>query len=90
MLFDRLRASRCSRRAEPGHPECGDTDAVSMNLTVSASTDGPDDAETLALILESIASQIRAGGGEPVHADGEFDVTAGGQKQQVFLSFVAR
>ncbi|WP_198343990.1 hypothetical protein [Mycobacterium dioxanotrophicus] len=63
---------------------------MSMNLTVSASTDGPDDAETLALILESVASQIRAGGGDPVHDDGEFDVTAGGQKQQVFLSFVAR
>ncbi|MEN4465460.1 MULTISPECIES: hypothetical protein [Mycolicibacterium] len=63
---------------------------MSMNLTLSASTDGPDDAETLALILESVASQIRAGGGNPLHADGEFDVTAGGQKQQVFLSFVAR
>ena len=60
---------------------------MSMTLTLNASTDDPDDAETLALVLESVASQIRAGGGDPVHADGSFDVTVGGQKQTVFLSF---
>lgn len=60
-----------------------------MNLSLSADTSGPDDAEALALALESVAAQIRAGGGDTVRADGEFDVKAGGQTQRVFLSFRA-
>lgn len=63
---------------------------MSMNINLNASTDGYDDAEALAAALESVASKIRAGGGDPAHSDGEVTVSVGGERQTVFLSFVAR
>ncbi|WP_036372586.1 hypothetical protein [Mycolicibacterium austroafricanum] len=63
---------------------------MSMNLNLNASTDGYDDAEALAAALESVAAKIRTAGGDPVHADGDITVSASGENQSVFLSFVAR
>lgn len=62
---------------------------MSMNLSLSASTNGPDDAEALALALESVATQIRTGGGDCVNSDGSMDLSVAGQTQTVFLAFVA-
>lgn len=62
---------------------------MSMNLSLSASTSGPDDAEALALALESVATQIRAAGGDPVSSDADVRAAVAGQTQTVFLSFTA-
>jgi hypothetical protein len=63
---------------------------MSMHLQMSASTNGPDDAEALAKALEFAAAEIRAGGGDPVnHDDTELQVQVPQGPQLVFFSFIA-
>lgn len=43
-----------------------------MSVSLSASTTGYDDAETIAQVLEHCAAMVRAGGGEFVEKRGTF------------------
>lgn len=62
-----------------------------MDLVLNASTTGPDDAETMAQLLEHAAAIMREAGGDPVDAtDRQLEVQLDGYgPQTVFFSLSA-
>lgn len=48
---------------------------MAMSLRIEAATDGGDDAEALATVLDQLAAKIREAGGDPVLVEGEQPVT---------------
>jgi hypothetical protein len=46
-----------------------------MYADIHLATTGPDDAESLAGVLEHLAAKIRAGGGDPIHENDTVAIT---------------
>jgi len=61
-----------------------------VDISLSATTTGPDDAEAVAQVLEHAAAAIRSGGGNPVTQTGkELPMTTPAGVQTAFFSFTA-
>lgn len=62
---------------------------MAMSLRIEAATDGGDDAEALATVLDQMAAKVREAGGEPVLAEGEQSVTHSHGEQVVHFALEA-
>lgn len=60
-----------------------------MNLNITASTSGADDAEVIASTLELLADKVRSAGGSPVDVRGSIEVDNGTGSQTVYLTATA-
>lgn len=58
---------------------------MAMSLRIEAATDGGDDAEALATVLDQMAAKVRAAGGDPVLTEGEQPVTHSHGEQLVYF-----